>query len=114
MVGQPGVIGSSANYVLVTTPVYTISVAYDSEDDIDWFSGRAAKFGFADIKIAASNAGKCGVAGGIWGGTLNKNDVTANSSLTPFVVANSTSQSSEFNRSCTSAALANTKLRLVQ
>ncbi len=110
VVGQPGVVGSAANYALITTPHYSVSVAYDSDDDVDGLTGKAATFGFANIQIAAQNAGQCGVPGGTWGGKLGRvDDFNAND----FIVSGPTSQSSQFSWSCTSAAQANAQVRLV-
>ena len=109
VVGQPGVAGSSANYALITTGAYSVSVAYDSDDDFDGSTGLAATFGFADIQIAANNAGKCGVPGGTWGGTLGRiDDFNAND----FIVSGPTAQASQFTWNCTTAAQANAKVRL--
>ena len=109
VVGQPGVAGSSANYALITTPTYSVSVAFDSDDDYDSSTGLAATFGFADIQIAANNAGKCGVPGGTWGGTLGSvDDFNAND----FIVSGPTAQASQFTWNCTTAAQANAKVRL--
>ncbi len=109
VIGQPGVVGSSANYALITTPGYSVSVAYDSDDDVDSSTGKAATFGFADIQIAANNVGACGVPGGTWGGTLGHvDDFNAND----FIVSGPTAQASQFTWNCTSAALANAKVRL--
>ena len=109
VVGQPGVVGSAANYALITTPTYSVSVAYDTDNVVDGSTGKIATFGFSNIQIAAQNAGLCGVPGGTWGGTLGRiNDFNAND----FIVSGPTSQSSQFNWNCTSAANANAKVRL--
>lgn len=105
VVGQPGVVGSSSNYVLIKTPVYAVSIAYDS-DNIG-----SAIFGLADIQIAATNAGSCGVPGGLWGGTLgNVDDVNSND----FIVSGPNAQATQFTWNCVSAANANTRVRLTQ
>ncbi len=60
-VGQPGVASSAYNYVTITTADYSIMELYYNA-------------GMGYIQIVAKNAGKCGVPGGIWGGTLAGHD----------------------------------------
>jgi Flp pilus assembly protein TadG len=56
-VGQPGVASSQRNYVTIVTPNYTVSEFYYN-------------VGMGYIALTATNAGQCGVPGGIWGETL--------------------------------------------
>ena len=56
-VGDPGSPSDSNNYVTITTPVYSVTESYFN-------------VGMGSVSIAATGAGKCGVPGGIWGGTL--------------------------------------------
>lgn len=100
VVGQPGVIGSSANYILVKTANYSITIAYDSDDDGSW------NFGLAAINFSATNAGACGTPGGVWGQTLSTagND----SNFGDFSVASSTTKTSQFSRTCSTTTVSNT------
>ena len=90
-VGQPGVSGSAANYVTVSTPVYSTSLAYDSDDDGAW------NFGIADIQIAATKAGACGALGGVWGLTTAHVD---DSNWGDFAVSGPTATASQFGVTC--------------
>ena len=90
-VGQPGVSGSAANYVLVTTSNYSVSVAFDSDDDGSW------NFGMTDIQFSATNAGACGALGGVWGGTTANND---DSNWSDFIVSGRSGTASQFAKSC--------------
>jgi Flp pilus assembly protein TadG len=56
-VGQLGIASSQSNYVTITTPNYTITEFYYN-------------VGMGYISLSATNAGQCGVPGGMWGQTL--------------------------------------------
>ena len=56
-IADPGSASDSNNYVTITTPVYTVMESYFN-------------VGMGSVAITANGAGKCGVPGGIWGGTL--------------------------------------------
>lgn len=92
IVGQPGVSGSAANYVLIATPTYSITVAYDSDDNGSW------NLGLASINFAATNAGACGTPGGLWGQTLSGSG--NDNSMSDFAVGGPTATVSQFSRTC--------------
>ena len=104
-VGQPGVSGSATNYVVVTTPTYSTSIAYDSDDDGSY------NLGFANIQIAATNAGACSNPGGVWGKTLSGvNDATASD----FVVSSSTAKVAQFSATCGIASTSTSTAKITQ
>jgi len=91
VVGQPNVSGNAANYVVVTSPNYSVSVAYDSDDDGSY------NFGMASVQFAATNAGACGALGGVWGGTTANND---DSNWSHFTVSGPSGTASRFATTC--------------
>lgn len=100
VIGQPGVYGSSNNYVLVTTPNYSVTIAYDSDDvSATW------NFGLADIKFGVTNAGACGAPGGVWGQTLSSNGNDSN--FEDFKVAGATTTASQFSTTCGTTIVSN-------
>ena len=101
VVGQPGVYGSSSNYVLVTAPSYSVTIAYDTDDVSSYWS-----FGLADIHIGVTDAGACGAPGGVWGQTLSVSGTDAN--FEDFRVSSSTSKASQFTRTCTTTTTTTT------
>lgn len=104
-VGQPGVSGSASNYVTITTPTYSVSIAYDSDDDGAW------NFGLANIQVAATNAGACGALGGVWGRTTAS---VHDHNWQDFVVPTATSTASQFGVTCNITTVNATKARMTQ
>jgi Flp pilus assembly protein TadG len=88
-VGQPLVASSQYNYVTISTPNYTISELYYN-------------VGMGYIALTATNAGQCGVPGGIWGQTLAGVD---DGNGSDFLVPSQTYEASQFSwTNCTTVA----------
>ena len=91
----PTFVGPAANKIVVTTPQYTISMGYN---------------GGGWMKFDATNAGVCGVPGGLFGNTLGGID---NFNMDDYKVPTATSTSPEFDRTPCQVVSAS-KVRLIK
>ena len=105
VIGQPKVSGSASNYVLITTSTYSVTIAYDSDDNGSY------NLGFADMQIAATNAGACGAPGGLWGQTLGTG---SDSNAADFTVSGATATASQFSKTCATTVSTGSISRLTQ
>lgn len=89
-VGAPGVGMSYANYLIVTTPEYTVTIDY-------------ADLGAANIQVYATNAGVCQTPGGFLGQTYGPTSAV-DMTWQDFVVPSAYSTTAQYSNACADVA----------
>jgi len=96
---------SAANYVQVSTPNYSMTIAYDGADD----ENDNQSFGYPSVRVTAANPGACATPGGLWGSRIaGQDDSSGNGGschgASNYGVSCSNQKHQEFSQTCTQTA----------